>query len=224
MKRIPLKERELPDYLKGEEMFNFISHIAGGGIGVIILVLSVVFSAIYNDVWAVVGSSVYGFSMVLLYTMSSIYHGLNNRTAKKVFQVLDHCTIYFLIAGTYTPILLSAIRPINRVLAFSLFGAVWIMCILGTVFTAIDLNSTKRFSMVCYIGMGWCIVVGLKDLICALTVNGFLWLLSGGIAYTLGAVFFLLGTKVRYMHSLFHLFVILGSLLQFIAIFFYVIL
>ena len=113
MKRTRLRDRQLPDYTRGEELFHMISHIVGGAFGVLVLVLCVVRSAIHGSAWGVVGSCIYGASVILLYTMSCIYHGLKPVMAKKVFQVLDHCTIYYLIAGTYTPVLFSAMRPIR---------------------------------------------------------------------------------------------------------------
>ncbi len=223
MKRTALKDRALPDYTRGEEIFHMVSHIVGGAIGVVALVLCVIFSALKRDAWAVVSSAIYGSSLILLYSASSIYHGLRNSMGKKVMQVLDHCTIYFLIAGTYTPILLCAIRDVSPVWCWILFALVWSLAAMATVFTAIDLKKYSVLSMICYIGMGWCIVIAIKPAIQALSLPAFLWLLFGGIAYTIGAVLYGIGKKQRYMHALFHLFVVLGSLLQFICIFFYVI-
>ncbi len=223
MKRTSLKDRALPAYTKGEEIFNMVTHIVGGGFGVLALVFLVIYSALTADVWAVVSSSIYGGALVLLYTMSSVYHGLERGTGKKVLQVLDHCTIYFLIAGTYTPILLSAMRPKYPVLAWIVFGVEWGLSALAVTLTAIDLKKYSVFSMICYIGMGWCIIMAVKPTIEVLTVPGFLWILAGGISYTLGAVFFGIGKKIRYMHSVFHIFVVFGSVLQFIGIVGYVI-
>jgi len=223
MKRTPIKQRSLPDYTKGEEIFNFVSHIVGGALGVAILVLCVVFSAIHRNPWAVVGSAVYGASMIMLYTMSSIYHGLKPGTGKKVLQVLDHCTIYFLIAGTYTPILFCSIRRISKPWAWVIFGLVWGISALAITLNAIDLKKYEKFSMICYIGLGWCIIMAGKVTLEGMTLPGFLWILGGGIAYSIGAVLFALGKKIRYMHAIFHLFVIAGSVLQFFGIFFYVI-
>ena len=224
MKRTKLCDRVLPDYTRGEEIFNMVTHIVGGGIGVFALTVLVVIAALKGDAWAVVGSSIYGAALIMLYSMSSIYHGLCKCTGKKVLQVLDHCTIYFLIAGTYTPILLSGIRPLYPVLAWVIFGVEWGLTALAVTLTAIDLKKYSLFSMMCYIGMGWCIIVATKPTLHALTTAGFLWILAGGIAYTLGAVFFAVGKKIRYMHSVFHIFVVLGSVLQFLGILFYVIL
>ena len=225
MKRTPISDRTLPDYTRGEEIFNMVTHIVGGGLGVIALVLCVIFSALHRDAWAVVGCSVYGASMIALYTISSVYHGLppEHARAKKVMQVLDHCTIYFLIAGTYTPIVLAGIRRIDPVAGWVLFGVVWGLAALATALTAIDLRKYRVFSMICYIGMGWCILFRLDLAMQALTMPGFFFLLGGGIAYTVGAVLYGLGRSHRFMHSVFHIFVFLGSLLQFFAIFFYLI-
>lgn len=201
-----------------------VSHITGGALGVVALTLCVIKSALSGNIWGIVGSAIYGATLIILYTMSSVYHGLKNSTAKKVLQVLDHCTIYFLIAGTYTPILLSAIRPKFPTSAWSLFALVWGCAILATVFTAIDLKKYSVFSMICYIGMGWCIVFAVKPLIMTVELSGILWfLLLGGILYTVVAILYGLGKKHRYMHSIFHLFVFFGSLLHFFFIFFYII-
>lgn len=225
MKRTPLSERSLPDYTRGEELFNMVTHIVGGGLGIVVLALCVVFSVLRSDAWAVVSCALYGASMIALYCISSIYHGLSpaHARAKKVMQVLDHCTIYFLIAGTYTPILLAGIRRIDPVAGWVLFGIVWGLAALATTLTAIDLHRHRVFSMLCYIGMGWCIVFRLDLAIAALGHAGFAFLLLGGVAYTIGAVLYGLGRSRRFMHSVFHIFVFLGSLLQFFAIFFYLI-
>ncbi|MBR2721275.1 MAG: hemolysin III family protein [Clostridia bacterium] len=223
MNRIKLRDRTLPTYTVGEERMNMISHIVGGALGIAALTLCVVFAAIRGNAWGVVSCSIYGATLIILYTMSSIYHGLRQNLGKKVFQVLDHCTIYCLIAGTYTPILLCAIRPVSPVWAWVLFGLVWGCTALGTTLTAIDLKKYSVLSMVCYIGMGWCILLAAKTAIAAIPLPGLLWLLGGGIAYTVGAVLYGLGKKHRYVHSVFHLFVLLGSILQFVCIFFYII-
>lgn len=224
MKRTKLKDRVLPNYSRGEELFNMISHIVGGGLGVIALVLCVVFSAIYKDAVAVVTSIIYGTSLIALYTMSSIYHGLYPNTAKKVLQVIDHCTIYLLIACTYTPILLVKVREIAPLTAWLLFAFIWSCAIVAATLTAIDLKKYNKLSMVCYILLGWSAVFALETVIRAMTLTGFIYILVGGIAYSIGAIIYGIGKKKPIMHSIFHLMCILGSVLQFIGIFFYVIL
>lgn len=223
MSRTKLRDRLLPSYTRKEELFNMISHIVGGGFGVVALALCVVFSAIKGNPWSVVGSAIYGASLISLYTMSSVYHGLKSEMGKKVMQVLDHCTIYFLIAGTYTPILLSCLIPYSPAWGWTIFGLVWGCAAVGVVFAAIDHKKFAVLSMICYIGMGWCIVIAGKVALEAIPFAGLMWLLAGGIAYTIGAVIYVIGKKKRYMHCVFHIFCIIGSILQFVCIFFYII-
>ena len=223
MKRTKLIDRLLPDYTNGEEIFNMVTHIVGGGLGVIYLVVCVIVSALHRNVWGVVSSAIYGASVISLFTMSSVYHGVKPGMAKKVLQVLDHCTIYFMIAGTYTPITLSLLRKTNPVIAWVVFGIVWGVAALAITLTAIDLKKYNTFSMICYIAMGWCIVGSIKQAYLALTHSGFMWLLLGGIMYTIGAVLYGIGAKKRYIHSVFHIFVVLASVMHFICILFYVI-
>ena len=224
MKRTKLKDRLLPDYTRGEEIFNMVTHIVGGGAGVIICALCIIKSFLNHDAYQVVGSFIYGFSMIILYTISSVYHGLKPPMGKKVMQVIDHCSVFILISGTYTPIALSSLRSYNTALGWTVFGVVWGVSALGITLNAIDLKKYNLFSIICYLAQGWCIILTGKAAIKAIGNQGFLWLLAGGIAYTLGAVLYAIAGKktVRYMHSVFHIFVVIGSLLQFVAIFLYV--
>lgn len=222
MTRTKLCDRVLPDYTKGEETFNTISHFAGAVFGIVALMTCLMISLSKENVWGIVSSIIYGSSLILLYTMSSVYHGLPKGMAKKVLQVIDHCTIYFLIAGTYTPVMLCAVRKVSSVWCCTILGLVWGCAIIAAVFTAIDLKKYAKFSMTCYIGMGWCVVLAMKPTLEAVPLTGILWLLSGGISYTVGAILYGLGKKHRYMHSVFHLFVVAGSILQYIAILLYV--
>lgn len=224
MTRTKLKDRILPDYTKGEEIFNMTSHIVGGSFGIVALVLCIVFAAIHHNGYGVVSSSIYGVMMIILYTMSSIYHGLKpERKAKKVFQILDHCSIFLLIAGSYTPFCLVTFREYNAVLGWTIFGIIWAIAILGITLNAVDIKKYKVFSMICYLGMGWCIIFTAKLLPKLLGISGLVLLVSGGIAYTVGAILYGLGRKKRYMHSIFHLFILLGSILQFFCILLYVV-
>ncbi len=224
MKRTKLIDRLLPDYTRGEEIFNMVSHIVGGGFGVIICALCVIKSFINGDAYQVTSSFIYGFSMIILYTISSIYHGIKPPMGKKVLQIIDHCSIFILIAGTYTPISLCSLREYNTALGWVVFGVVWGVSALGITLNAIDLKKYNLFSIICYLAQGWCIVLTGKAAIKAIGNTGFMWLLAGGIAYTLGAVLYGVAAKktIRYMHSVFHIFVVLGSLLQFVAILFFV--
>lgn len=222
MTRTKLCDRPFVSYTRGEEIFNSVSHIAGGAFGIIALISCIIVSAFKGNVWGVVGSAIYGASLVCLYSVSSIYHALNKNMGKKVMQVIDHCTIYFLIGGTYTPILLCSIREVSPAWAWTIFGIVWGCAAIAATFTAIDLKKYEKLSMICYIAMGWCIVIAFKTAIEAIELAGFIWLLAGGISYTVGAVLYGLGKKRRYMHSVFHIFVVLGSIMQYICIIFYV--
>ena len=150
--------------------------------------------------------------------MSSVYHGLRDGMGKRVLQVLDHCTIYVLIAGTYTPLLLSAMRPIDPVSSWGLLAVVWGLAAVAITLTAIDLKRFRVLSMVLYIGMGWTILFRLPLLIQAVGWGGFALILAGGLCYTVGAVLYGMGKKKRYMHSVFHLFVIAGSVCHLLAI------
>lgn len=223
MRRTKLADRILPLYTKGEEIFNMVSHIVGGAFGIVATVLCVIFAAVHHNSYGVVSGAIYGTTMILLYTMSSIYHGLKpNGTAKKVFQVIDHCTIFLLIAGSYTPFALCTFREYNTALGWTIFGIIWAAAILGIVLNAIDLKKYKKFSMICYLAMGWCVIIKAPLLPKLLGMTGFILLLLGGIAYTIGAVLYGLGKKHKYMHSIFHLFIVLGSILQFFCILLYV--
>ncbi len=223
VKRTKLRDRILPDYTTGEEIFNMVTHIVGGGVGIAVLVLCVVFSAIKGSASGVITSVVYGASMVALYTISSVYHGLKEGTAKKVMQVIDHCTIYFLICGTYTPILICSISKVDFTACVVNFCIVWGLAALAATLTAIDLKKYSKFSMLCYIVMGWSILFFFDTAYKALGTYGFGFVLAGGIAYSVGAVIYGIGKKKRYFHSIFHIFVVLGSVLQAVGVFFYVI-
>ncbi len=223
MKRTKLKDRVLPTYTKGEEIFNMTSHIVGGALGVIATIMCIVIAAKHQNVYGIISGTIYGITMILLYTMSSIYHGLKpNKTAKKVFQIIDHCTIFLLIAGSYTPFLLCKFREYNSTLGWSMFGIIWGFAIIGVILNAIDLKKYKVFSMICYLAMGWCIIIKATLLPSLLGTIGTVLLVDGGIAYTIGAIFYGIGRKKKYRHPIFHLFILLGSLLHFLCIVLYV--
>ena len=220
-KRIKLQDRLLPDYTVAEELTNMVTHIAGGALGIAALVLCILTAAKNGNIYGIVGSAIYGFTMIALYAMSSIYHGLRPGMGKKVMQVLDHCTIYFLIAGTYTVIAISALRPLFPTLGWGMLIFQWTLTAVAVTLTAIDLKKYNVFSMICYIGMGWAIALFVPQTIQALSYHGFMLLLSGGISYTIGAILYGIGSKMQWMHSVFHVFVVLGSLLQFLSILLY---
>ena len=184
------------------------------------LVLCVVFSSIHGNATAVVASSIYGSTLIILYLMSTLYHSLKVNNAKRVFNIIDHCSIFLLIAGSYTPYVLVTLKG---ALGWTIFGIIWGAAILGIVFNAIDLTKYRKISMIAYLIMGWMIIFAFKPLAAVLGTPGTLLLVLGGIAYTIGAIFYGVGKKKKYMHSVFHFFVLAGSILQFFSIFFYVI-
>ena len=220
MKRTKLIDRDLPNYTKGEEIFNFVSHIVGGVLSVVALVLCIIVAALHSNPYGIVASCIYGVTTISLYTISSIYHGLRAGTAKKVFQVLDHCTIYFMIGGSYMPVALCSIRQECTWAGWLLFGIIWALIALATTLTAIDLKKYKAFSMTCYIAMGWSVIFFIKPLYDAIGIEGIIWFVTGGILYSLGAIIY--GFKRKFAHPIFHIFVILGSVAHFFAIILYV--
>ena len=214
----PRSRIQLPDYTRAEEIMNMVTHIVGGALALAAIPLLVIFGAVRGNVWSVVSGAIYGVTLLIMFTVSSIYHGLHKGRAKRVMRVIDHCDIYFLIAGTYTPILLVGIRPLNPSVAWTIFGVEWALAALAVTMNAIDLKKYEKVSMTCYIGMGWCVVVFLQYAIEAMTVPGFVLLLTGGVAFTIGAVLYGLGKSIRFMHSVFHIFVLIGCILQFLSI------
>lgn len=203
-------------YTLGEEIFNSVSHGTGGLLAIGGTVVLIVFTAIYADVWSVVSSAVYGASLIILYTMSTLYHAITNEKAKKFFRIMDHNTIFFLIAGTYTPVTLAVLRgPIGWVL----FGIVWGAAIIGIVLNSIDLEKFRKPSMVCYIMMGWVVIFAIKPMLSAMPKISLIFLFLGGAFYTVGVVFYAI-KKIKYFHSVWHLFTIAGSVFHYFSIFF----
>ena len=218
MTRTKLSDRRLPNYTRGEELFNTLTHALGVLLGILALILCCIKA---DDGFSMVASVIYGISMTAVFTISSVYHGMRPSYAKKVLQVIDQCTIYGLIAGSYTAIVLSALRPVYPALAWGLFGFEWALTALAVTLTAIDLKKYGVFSMICYIGMGWAVIPFWRQVLEVLTMPGFLLLLSGGIAYTVGSILYGLGKRRKWMHGIFHIFVDLGALLQFLAVWLY---
>ena len=221
MKRTKLSDRKLPDYTWGEELMNMITHIVGAALGVVVILTCVIRAALDQNIWGIVSCTIYGTTFITMFTISSVYHGLKPGMSKKVMQVIDHCTIYFLIAGTYTAVVLAAIRPVYPKLGWGLFIFEWVLALVAAALTAIDLKKYNVFSMACYIGMGWAVIPFARQVLEVLTVPGFLLLLLGGIAYTVGSILYGLGKKRKWMHSIFHIFVVLGAMLQFLSVLLY---
>ncbi len=222
MKRTKLSDRPFPTYSKTEELLHSISHAIGAVFGIVALILSVI-KASSDDAWAVTGAAIYGASMIILYAASSVYHAVKPGITKQVMRIIDHSTINLLIAGTYTPILLCSVSEISQKWAWIIFVIVWGFGIIAAVLTSIDLKAYSKFAMICYIGMGWSIFLAGDTIFKALPIRAFIYLLSGGIAYTIGAVIYGIGKKKKYFHFIFHLFALLGSVLQFICVYWFVI-
>ena len=215
-KRTPLRKRSLPDYTHSEELFNMVSHIAGGALSVAALVLCVVKAALHRDVYDVVSGAIYGTSLITLYTMSSIYHGLPpEKYAKRVFQVIDHCSIFLLILGTYTPICLITV---GGTFGLTIFGINLACGIVGIVLNAVSLKRWKKVSLVLYIVMGWLGILALPTIWRNMTLEGLCLLLLGGVAYTVGVIFYRQKEK-PYRHGIWHFFVLAGTVLQFFAVY-----
>jgi hemolysin III len=209
----------IPRYTLGEELINSISHGVGAGLGITALVLCIVKSCSPLDGYKLASSIVFGLTTTLLYLMSCLYHALKVNRAKRVFRVIDHCTIFLLIAGTYTPYTLNTLRGVT---GWVLFGIVWGVGILGIVLNAVSLKKFAKLSVACYIALGWVVIFASKELIASLDRGGLWLLLAGGIAYTVGAVLYGIGAKKRYFHSVFHFFCLIGTALHFFSIYFYV--
>lgn len=202
---------------KGER-FNSISHLVGAVAALVGLVIVVVAAARQGDPWKIVSFSVYGATLFSLYTISTLYHSLRGR-AKRIFRKLDHLSIYFLIAGTYTPFTLVTLRG---AWGWTIFGIIWGLALVGIGLEALPQKGNRVLSVVVYVLMGWLVLVALEPLLQALPPAGFIWLLLGGICYTGGLVFYMFDEKVRHFHGIWHLFVLAGSISHYVTILFYV--
>lgn len=209
---------KLKKYTLGEEIFSSVAHCVGALLSIAATVLLIVASALNGNTMGIVGSSIYGGTMILLYTMSTLYHALTNQTAKKVFRIFDHCSIFLLIAGTYTPYCLCTLWDYG---GLGILIAIWTCAILGIVFNAIALEKVKTISLVFYVVMGLAILLKLKTLLSLLSLGGVVWMCIAGAVYILGIIFYL--WKVKYMHAIWHLFVLGGSICFFFSIYLYVV-
>jgi len=207
------------DYNLCEELINSISHGVGAGLAVAAAVLCIVKAARLGNAWAVVSCSIFGFSLIMLYCMSTIYHALPKGRGKRVFRVIDHCMVFLLIAGTYTPCMLVHFHDAK---GWVMFGIIWGLAVLGIVFNAIDVDKYETVSAVINVLMGWAVVFMFGSLKAAIGGGGVAFLVIGGGLYTFGAILYGIGDKVRYMHSVFHFFCLAGSICHFFAIYLYV--
>jgi len=200
------------------ERFNSISHIVGALAALAGLVILVVVAAAKGDPWKIVSMSIYGATLFMLYTLSSLYHSLRGR-AKLIFRKLDHFAIYFLIAGTYTPITLVTLRG---ALGWTMFGIIWGLAVIGIVIDSLPRQKHRIPQIIIYVIMGWLALIALKSLITLLPTGGFVLLLVGGLFYTTGIIFFAFDRKVRHFHGIWHLFVLAGSTCHYLAMLLYV--
>lgn len=207
-----------PAYSVGEEIANSITHGIGAALSVAALTLLVVLATIYGDAWRVVSFSIYGSSLIILYLASTLYHSIQQPRVKRVLRIFDHAAIYLLIAGTYTPFLLVNMRG---AWGWSLLAVVWGLALVGILFKAAFIGRYEVWATAAYVGMGWLVVVALKPMLAAIPVGGIIWLVAGGIVYTLGVIFYA-WQRLPYNHAIWHLFVLGGSICHFFAVLFYV--
>lgn len=208
----------LPNYTRGEELCNSITHAIGALFGVFVLISCL---SVSDGIRETVSSLVYGIALILLYSVSAIYHGMPVGEGKVRMRTVDHCVIFFLIAGTYTPATLAGVYKADTQMAWIMFAVVWGLLIPAVILTAIDTKKFLPFSMACYVIMGWCVAIDFPAAIEGLGSRGFGFLLAGGIAYTVGAIVYGIGKKLKYMHSVFHVLVLIGSILQFVSVYGY---
>lgn len=209
----------IPQYTLGEELTNSISHGAGVILGLIGMILCLVKCVPTGDPYRIVASVVFCVTVIILYLMSCLYHALKVNKAKRVFRVIDHCTIFLLIAGTYTPYTLVSLRPS---IGWWVFGIIWGTAILGIVLNAISLKKFAKLSVALYLIMGWIIIVAYQAMVAAVPAGGMALLIWGGIAYTIGAILYGIGAKKKYFHSVFHFFCLIGTILHFLSVYLYV--
>ncbi|MBR5623739.1 hemolysin III family protein [bacterium] len=204
---------------KGEVIANVATHAVGSLLAIAGLVLLVVFSSCHGTARHIVSCSIYGATLWLMFLMSTVYHSLPEGAAKKTLRVFDHCAIYLVIAGTYTPFTLAVLPP---EWGWSIFGVVWGLAILGIVQKIFFINRWPLMSTVLYILMGWIIVIAAKPMFDRLPMGGIIFLVAGGVAYTLGALFYVFDDR-PYLHAVWHVFVLVGAICQYLSIFFFVI-
>jgi hemolysin III len=206
-------------YSVSEEIANSITH----GVGIVLAIAALgilnAFAGIYGNAWHIVSVSVFGTTMILLYTASTLYHGIQQPRAKSILQVLDHSAIYLLIAGTYTPFTLVSLRGLW---GWLLFGVIWGLALLGILFQLTSMRHWRTMALGLYLGMGWAVLLAIKPLIVSVETGGIVLLILGGLAYTIGILFYC-WKKLKFHHAIWHLFVLTGSILHFFSVLFYVV-
>ncbi len=203
---------------KCEELINAITHGIGAVLSVIALVALIVVAGNYGGLWHLVSGVIYGTSLILLYLASTLYHSFTNEKKKALFKFFDHAAIYVLIAGNYTPF---ALIPLHGTLGWTVFGVMWGLAVVGIIFQAFFVKRFKVFSTICYILMGWFAIFIIRPLMESVPIETIYWLIAGGIAYTAGAGFYL-AKRIPYNHAIWHIFVLAGSAMHFIAVIGYV--
>ena len=210
----------LPKYTKNEEIMNAVTHGIGAGLSIAGLVILVVFASMYGDAWKIVASAIYGASMIVLYTASTLYHSLSKTKAAPKLNMFDHISIYYLIAGSYTPFMLVNLRG---GWGWSIFGVVWACAIAGTVLKIIYGNKLRKVSTIIYLAMGWLIIIAIYPFVKNVETGGIILVVLGGLSYTIGVIFYK-WKSLPFNHAIWHLFVLAGTVLQFFAVLFYVVL
>ncbi|AEX84999.1 channel protein, hemolysin III family [Marinitoga piezophila KA3] len=212
------KNTEYKEYTLGEEIANAITHGVGIIFSLVALIILIIFSAKTNNFLKTLSVAIYGSTLLLLYTASTVYHSIQKPRIKKFLKIIDHSSIYLLIAGTYTPFTLVTL---NGKIGWTLFITIWSLAIVGIILKIFFVKKFRILSTIFYLMMGWLVVVAIKPLVANLPYGGLMWLVIGGLAYTIGAVFYI-WKKLPYGHMIWHLFVLAGSVAHFIAVFFYV--
>ena len=215
-----MSEYVLPKYSKAEEIMNAVTHGIGIALSIAGLVILVVFAALYGDAWKVVASSIYGASMIVLYTASTLYHSFSKTKAAKKLNMFDHISIYYLIAGSYTPFMLVNLRG---AWGWSIFGVIWACAITGTILKIIYGNNFRKISTIIYLAMGWMILIAIYPFVKNVELGGVILLAAGGLSYSFGVIFYK-WKSLPFNHAIWHLFVLAGTVLQFFAVLFYVVL
>ena len=210
------KEISIPSYSLGEELFNAISHGLGALLSIAALVLMLIRA---RNALEVTTAAIFGTSMIFLYTISCVYHALSpGLRGKKVLRVLDHCSVFLLVFGTYIP---ASLLGVSGVRGWLLFGLVAFFTALGIVFTALDLERYQLAAVICQLLSGWSILMGVSNLRAALGLQGLIWMIAGGVMYSIGAILYGIGKNRKYCHSVFHVFCLLGTFCHFWAIYKY---
>jgi hemolysin III len=205
------------DYSFGEELANSITHGIGTALSIAGLVVLVVLGAWYGTAWHVVSFSIYGATLILLYLASTLYHSFRSERLKSIFKIIDHASIYILIAGTYTPFMLISLRG---PWGWSIFGTIWGLAIAGIIFKVFFIGRFKRLSLVIYLIMGWLCVIAFREMFLRIPIGGIIWLGLGGLFYSLGVIFYA-WKNLPYGHAIWHLFVLAGSVFHYFSILFY---